>query len=612
MATPQRPWLVRLLLVAPQSGPVSSRIVSRSRRIRLVVGAIAGIVLIAVPIRHGARHPALGLGALGYAALAQWADSVADSHPNFPARLISVVFGLGLLFACSVTAPSLYTAALLAYLVAVMLDTIGSGLLAGLQTAIASIVLALVALHYTPTGDRVSAMTLAFFAAFLLVVVVIGATLTADRTRVIESLERMQESVRSVTASPGLIPTLDSVTEGITDGLDAGFVGIFLRDGDRLSLAAPHNARGVLPMEDINVGTGDRSDRAGPIVDSVGSGRTVVVDDVRFEKRYPGWSERWSPTLITRGLETLTVVPLRAGDDVIGALVAGFSKREFAVDTHLNLVEAYANQAALVIVRAQAYEQVRIASERLEQADRIKSEFLATVSHELRTPLTAVKGFVDTVLLHWDRLGDDQRRAMLERASSNADVLARRIDQLLDLSRIEAGHIELLAEDTRLDELIDATITGLRPLLQDHRVVVDVAPGLRAWVDRESFAHILDNLVTNAVKFAPVATVVEVGARRDGGDAVVWVRDEGIGIPADEHERIFERFYRVSSPKGPRRGSGIGLAVVRRFVELHGGEVTVESEPGHGATFRFTLPVAAGTDSRRMDAADAVGDAQAG
>jgi signal transduction histidine kinase len=242
---------------------------------------------------------------------------------------------------------------------------------------------------------------------------------------------------------------------------------------------------------------------------------------------------------------------------------------------------------------ARASDRERTVAAKLAQADQQKSEFLALVSHELRTPLTAVKGFVDTVLLHWERLPHDRRRELLTRASSNADELGRLVRQLMEFGRTESGPIEIAPDTLEVASAVDVALCGIAPVTADHRVHVDVPAELAVDADADAFNHVLVNLLTNAVKFSPAGSTVAVCARRDGNEVVVSVADEGAGIPRDEQERIFDRFYQ-SQNGNHARGTGIGLTIAQRFTAQHGGRIWVESEPDHGATFSFTMPVAAG------------------
>jgi signal transduction histidine kinase len=230
---------------------------------------------------------------------------------------------------------------------------------------------------------------------------------------------------------------------------------------------------------------------------------------------------------------------------------------------------------------------------KLTEAEKQKSEFLALVSHELRTPLTAVKGFVDTVLLHWERLPDDRRRELLTRASSNADELGRLVRQLMEFGRTESGPIQIAPDKLDVAAAVDLALLGIAPVTAGHRMKVDVRDGLVVDADADAFNHVLVNLLTNAVKFSPAGSVVVVGAHRTGDEVVVSVADEGAGVAPEEKERIFDRFYQ-SRNGDHARGTGIGLTIAQRFTAQHGGRIWVDSEPGQGATFSFTMPVAAG------------------
>jgi signal transduction histidine kinase len=241
---------------------------------------------------------------------------------------------------------------------------------------------------------------------------------------------------------------------------------------------------------------------------------------------------------------------------------------------------------------AQASEREHAVADKLTQADQQKSEFLALVSHELRTPLTAVKGFVDTVLLHWDRLPDDRRRELLTRASSNADELGRLVRQLMEFGRTESGPIQIAPDKLDVAAAVDLALLGIAPVTAGHRVEVDVPDGLVVDADADAFNHVLVNLLTNAMKFSPPGSLVMVGACRADGEVVVSVADQGPGIAPDEQDRIFDRFYQ-SRNGNHARGTGIGLTIAQRFTAQHGGRIWVDSEPGRGATFSFTMPLAA-------------------
>lgn len=230
---------------------------------------------------------------------------------------------------------------------------------------------------------------------------------------------------------------------------------------------------------------------------------------------------------------------------------------------------------------------------RLRELDRLKDEFLSVVSHELRTPLTAITGFAQLLLTRGGDIDDAGRQDMLVRIARNASEMDRLVGQLLDLSRLDAGHIELAIERVDLADALTSCLSSLATPVA-ARVEADVPGGLAVAADRHALDRVLSNLVTNAVKFSPEDRPVRVDARPNGdGHVVVSVADEGVGIPPEEHERVFDRFYQLDpDQRGPRHGTGIGLSIVRRYVELLDGRVWIESELGSGSRFSFTLPAA--------------------
>ncbi|MEU5883985.1 ATP-binding protein [Spirillospora sp. NPDC047279] len=226
--------------------------------------------------------------------------------------------------------------------------------------------------------------------------------------------------------------------------------------------------------------------------------------------------------------------------------------------------------------------------------ERDRADLVSTVAHELRSPLTSVKGFTATLLAKWHRFNDDQKRVMLETVNADADRVTRLITELLDVSRIEAGRLEMHRQVVDLAGEARKVIAG--------RVAAgDAEDRFRfhangelpeMWLDPDKIDQILGNLVENAVRHGAgtVTVVVEPDAHKEG--AAVSVRDEGEGIPPEAADRVFRQFWR--GPGGNRRGgTGLGLYIVKGLVEAHGGAIAVRSAPGGGAEFRFTLPAGA-------------------
>ncbi|HEY1372950.1 MAG TPA: ATP-binding protein [Candidatus Binatia bacterium] len=234
--------------------------------------------------------------------------------------------------------------------------------------------------------------------------------------------------------------------------------------------------------------------------------------------------------------------------------------------------------------------------ERLKQLDAMKSEFVSSVSHELRTPLTAIKGSVDNMLDGLTGALNEKQGRYLTRIKSNTDRLSRLINDLLDLSAIEAGKIDLKRSRVALAPLARDVAETLRPVAADKSIHLEVSAAdatVTAWADRDKVIQVFMNLIGNALKFTPAEGKVTVAVERDGeGWAKVSINDTGPGIPTEEAQKIFDRFYQVAAAgRQKARGTGLGLSISKSLVEMHGGKIWMESQPGHGSTFSFTLPV---------------------
>ena len=233
--------------------------------------------------------------------------------------------------------------------------------------------------------------------------------------------------------------------------------------------------------------------------------------------------------------------------------------------------------------------------QRLKELDKMKSAFVSNVSHELRTPLTAIKASADNML---DRLIGDlnaKQVGYLTRIKSNSDRLARLINDLLDLSTIEAGKIDLRPANLPLVTLVKEAAESLRPVAAEKLInltVMSADPGVIAWADRDKVIQVLMNLIGNALKFTPTRGEVTVAvAKNSAAWMQISVTDTGPGIPAEEVNKVFGRFYQIGQAGTQKtQGTGLGLAISKALVEMHGGKIWVESEAGKGSTFSFTLP----------------------
>ncbi len=260
----------------------------------------------------------------------------------------------------------------------------------------------------------------------------------------------------------------------------------------------------------------------------------------------------------------------------------------------VELLKTFATQSVLAIQNARLFREIEEKSAELEVANRHKSEFLANMSHELRTPLNAVIGFSEVLIDRmFGELNDKQEEYLQDILSSGRHLLSL-INDILDLSKIEAGRMELELGSFDLPVALDNALTLVRERASRHGITlgVSVDPGIGEIVaDERKVKQVLVNLLSNAVKFTPEGGKVTMSVVRADGSVEIAVSDTGIGIAQDDQEAIFEEFRQVGSDYTRKReGTGLGLPLARRFVELHGGRIWVKSEVGKGSTFTFSIP----------------------
>jgi signal transduction histidine kinase len=299
--------------------------------------------------------------------------------------------------------------------------------------------------------------------------------------------------------------------------------------------------------------------------------------------------------LIDAGHRALLAVPLLREDDVLGVLVVTRkAPGEFQPEV-VQLLTTFATQSALAIQNARLFRELEIKSRELELASQHKSEFLASMSHELRTPLNAIIGFSDVLLQGmFGEMGEKQTEYLQDILASGQHLLSL-INDILDLSKIEAGRMDLDRADFHLPSAIDDALLLMRERasrrgLTLERHVDERLGELRA--DQRKVKQVLLNLLSNAVKFTPEGGRVDVRANLVDGTAEIAVTDTGIGIAPEGHDAVFEEFKQVGKAEKKAEGTGLGLALCRKFVELHGGRIAVASEVGKGSTFTFTIPLA--------------------
>ena len=239
-------------------------------------------------------------------------------------------------------------------------------------------------------------------------------------------------------------------------------------------------------------------------------------------------------------------------------------------------------------------QQLEVRNQEVERANRLKSDFLASMSHELRTPLHTIIGFAELLREEIDGALSDKQRRFLGHIHQDALHLLELINDVLDLSKIEAGRLELRLEEFDAAQALDEVLASIRPLAINKTLSVEsrVPECIHLKADRVRYKEILYNLLSNAVKFTPAHGKIWVEGGSDGRFATIAVNDTGIGLPADEQVSIFAKFYQAAATtKGIKEGTGLGLAITKRLVEQHGGRIWIESQLGQGSRFSFTLPL---------------------
>jgi two-component system sensor histidine kinase KdpD len=285
-------------------------------------------------------------------------------------------------------------------------------------------------------------------------------------------------------------------------------------------------------------------------------------------------------------------LPLVASHGAIGVLgvLPNEAWREIGPD-RLHLLEAFAGLVALAVERvALAGEAARVRVQM--ETERLRSSLLSAVSHDLRTPLSVITGGASTLLESDHSLDEPVRRELLESILVEADHLNRLVANLLDMTRLEAGALEVRKEWQSVEEIVGAALGRMSRQLKDHPVVTRLEAELPfVPMDDLLVEQVLVNLLENAAKYAPPGSPIELSAKAEDGRLTMEIADRGPGIPPDEINRIFEKFYRASDA-ARRPGAGLGLAICRGIIELHGGSISAENRAGGGAAFRFWLPLA--------------------
>ncbi|HTN97976.1 MAG TPA: ATP-binding protein, partial [Nordella sp.] len=413
---------------------------------------------------------------------------------------------------------------------------------------------------------------------------------TADLAHSVEELKALGEVSQSVNSTLDLKTVLETiVTKAVQlSHTEAGAIYVYSVQADRFRLKATYGMSAELidAISDQAIRLNDPG-----IGDAARARQPIQTEDLAAD----------TPTQVHRivleaGYHSVLVVPLLRPNKIVGALVVRRRAPGRFSDATVRLMETFAAQSVLAIQNARMFNEIEEKGRQIEIASRHKSQFLANMSHELRTPLNSVLGF--TEMLADGLYGElpEKAKATLGRVQANGRHLLGLINDVLDLSKIEAGQLSLSIDDYSIGQVVRTVAATTEPLARAKglQLSVMIAEGLPLGRgDERRLSQVVLNLAGNAVKFTESGTV-EIAASACGDCFEILVRDTGPGIAAEHQTRIFEEFQQVDDSSTRRKGgSGLGLAISKRIVEMHGGTIEVESTPGSGSTFRIKIPIKA-------------------
>ena len=298
--------------------------------------------------------------------------------------------------------------------------------------------------------------------------------------------------------------------------------------------------------------------------------------------------------LAEANVRSITAFPLTARGQWYGALAVLFAQESELSDEEMRHAQGLVDEAAIAIHNMRLFQSAAEARREAEQANDSRLKFLAMISHELRTPLTPIKGLVTTLLADDVRWDANEQRDFLNIINQETDRLVELIEQMLDLSRLEAGLSAIQPRPTRLQQIVMATVTQLLDIALNHILKLDLADDLPIVnADGRRIAQVIANLVSNAARYSPAGTTITISAHLAVGQMQVDVADNGPGIPKLQQPYLFKAFYRGDDEKARQtKGMGLGLAICKRIVEAHSGNIWLNTTAGPGAVFSFTLPLA--------------------
>jgi signal transduction histidine kinase len=425
---------------------------------------------------------------------------------------------------------------------------------------------------------------------------------TDDLARSVGELQALGEVSQAVNSTLDLETVLTTIVGRAVQlsRTDAGAIYVFEEERQEFKLRATYGMSDemIVAITDRRIGTGDA--HIGP---AATQRKPIQVPDIGNEPPSPV-----NDINVREGYRAILIIPLLRPGHIVGALVVRRkTPGEFPQST-IDLLETFADQSVVAIQNANLFHEIEEKGKQLAVASQHKSQFLANMSHELRTPLNAILGYTELILDGIYGETPEKAQGVLKRVESNGRHLLGLINDVLDLSKIEAGQLSLTLTDYSMKDVLYNVFSAVEPLANDKNLgfKVEAQPDMpKGHGDERRLTQVILNLVGNAIKFSDTGAVI-IKASATNGTFTVAVQDNGPGISEADQAKIFEEFQQADNSATKKKGgTGLGLSISRRIVEMHGGKLWVESEIGQGSVFQFTLPVQVAVQAQAQTPAQA-------
>jgi len=422
-----------------------------------------------------------------------------------------------------------------------------------------------------------------------------------DLARVLESRDREAQKLDQITARINAGLLLDDILENVyydfREIIPYNRIGFSLIENDGQVVRARW-AKSDQPG--IKLTTGYVAPLEGSSLQTIlTTGRPRILSDLaEYLERKP--NSESTRLIVAEGIRSSLTCPLIANGVPVGFMFFSSVQPNTYADVHVETFLRIAGQLSVIVEKGRLVSElseqkqaVERQNEDLRRLDDLKNTFLGIAAHDLRNPIAAIQTSVDLLMDPAFGISEEDRAYLLERMSHQTRHMLTLLDDLLEVTQIESGKLSLNLEPVNLREFLDEAVRqhAMLAARKGTRVLLQAVPEGRVTVDPLRLRQVVDNLISNAVKFSPPGSTVRVSAERIPAEWRVNVQDEGPGITEQDRKRLFQDFARLSAkPTGDEKSTGLGLAISRRVVQVHGGKIGVNSEPGHGATFWFTLP----------------------